>query len=478
MTALRRQDGFGMVETLVAFFLLVVGVLATLSLLDTSRRTTFRAEQSQVINSVGQRELEDVRALDYDQIALTAMPSQDTSANHPGSRVTSTGKFDLDNDLSTTADQADLVVNGGSLEEGGQVAGGQVGPSESFTIQDGDIAGTIFRYVVWRDDPKCQLTTPCEGTQDFKRVVVAVKVDEAPVAGFDRAYQEFHTDVIDPDATALSSDPAGGGVPTTAQQFWLSDQRCRADAGEPAAANPSGDHHTHDTTGSCGGLEGQRPDALIGEAPPDPDPLDASNPPQWDYASESVLEPDQNPDKDKGLQMFRQESNGCAALQVGTDAHQKIHWWDTRQLIAGGGGNFVMTGASTLELWTRTINDAQVPGAICVYVRRRPLEVDLLSTPIAVPLVSISSPTSGFSCSVVSSLEGTGKCASTLWPYGSWQKLRINLQTSPDLVLGLYDRLEIGISIERGDTPQNALQFLYDHPTYDSRWEIITTTPL
>ncbi|MGI8460953.1 MAG: type IV pilus modification PilV family protein [Solirubrobacterales bacterium] len=471
----RREDGFTMVETLVAIMMLVLGVVATLSLLDASRRTNFRAEQSQAINNVAQRELEEIRSLEYDQIALIGAPAHNADTNHPGNRVsTNGGTFDL-NAAAGSTENATLVVSGGTLEGGGQVAGAQVAATEPFDT--GDISGDIFRYVVWRDDPKCLLGSCIGGVQDFKRLIVAVKVDETAVAGYGRTYQEFQTDVIDPDASTLTSDPTGGNLPTTAQQFWLSDQRCVAGLGDPTPYTaPLGDA-TNNTTGTCAGTN--MPDALRSEAPecanacaPPPDTVD--------YATD--LEPPDPPNDDKGLQLLRQSSNGCSSSV--TDP-QRIHWWSTKQLVTTGG--FAMSGASTLELWTRSIHDVRVQGSVCIYLRYQPITVgvDLLGVPIylesprsALPLTSISSPTAGFSCSRVDlGLNGVGTCTTTIWPYGSWQKLRINLLTSPTTI-ATNSRLEIGISVERANTPQDALQFLYDHPTYDSRWEVITTSAL
>jgi hypothetical protein len=462
-----------MVETLVAFLLLVLGVLATFQLLDTSRRTSLRAEESQALNDIGQRELEQIRALDYEEIALNGAPVTNANENHPGSRVTGTppgARFHLDPESPVdSANDPVIVQNGGSRQAGGTIAGGQVSPSEPFTT--GDVSGTIYRYVVWRNDPTC---VTCTGTQDYKRVIVAVKVDQAPSAGFDRSYQEFQTDVIDPEAGPLTSGSGAGGNLTTAQQFWLTDDSCQG-SGEPAAeARVPGNDLTNNTTGTCTGSS--RPDALISEAPPDPDSNDPANPAVGDYATD--LEPGCSTTNcsltDSGLQMLSQ--SGCNA-SPSSSAQHRIHWWATRRLVAGDGGAFVAAGESTLELWTRSISPAQgIPGSLCIYLRERPVNLLFVElTAIPIQIVSISSPTEGFSCQTVNAASGIGKCSAVSWPSGSWSKLRIKLATNT-LSLGLNSRIEIGISVD-GATGES-LEFLYDHPTYDSRYEIITTTPL
>jgi hypothetical protein len=35
----------------------------------------------------------------------------------------------------------------------------------------------------------------------------------------------------------------------------------------------------------------------------------------------------------------------------------------------------------------------------------------------------------------------------------------------------------VAIAVRRNETPQDALEFMYDHPDYPSRLEVKTTTP-
>ena len=40
------------------------------------------------------------------------------------------------------------------------------------------------------------------------------------------------------------------------------------------------------------------------------------------------------------------------------------------------------------------------------------------------------------------------------------------------------DRLGVALSVERANTPAEALAFMYDHPTYPARIEVDTSTPI
>jgi hypothetical protein len=55
------------------------------------------------------------------------------------------------------------------------VTGGTLAPTS--TWQDGRLGGNVYRFVTWVDDP-CPV---CTGTQDYKRVTVAVTVTTGPL---------------------------------------------------------------------------------------------------------------------------------------------------------------------------------------------------------------------------------------------------------------------------------------------------------
>ncbi len=93
-----------------------------------------------------------------------------------------------------------LVVNGGSLYGGtgeeGVISGGVINPGPT-KFTSGDVSGSIYRYVVWRNDEKCSEIS-CPGTQDYKQVIVAVKMDKTGNLSSQRGYVEVQSDFIDP----------------------------------------------------------------------------------------------------------------------------------------------------------------------------------------------------------------------------------------------------------------------------------------
>jgi type II secretory pathway pseudopilin PulG len=467
----REEAGITLVETLVAAIILVTGLLAALQAFDTSTRTTFRAEESQVAVNVAQRELEEIRNLDYNQVALTSTPSGSSDPDDPRNRV-SGPQFDLNDD----GNMADLVINGGPLDEGGQVAGGLVNPGPE-EFQSGDVSGQIYRFVVWRNDPHCT-PTQCPGFQDLKRVVVAVKLDPAPIS-YERPYIEVHSDFIDPEESALGNPPEPGGEDVVAQQFWLSDTTCDHPQRQDIALDPPGSdgHPLHNTLGTCDsalqiGATPGAADALLRSQPPDPSPADPGDPPLYDYAND--LEPTAiPPDADKGLQLARQDQAGCDFAGDGDDAPQEVHRWMTGPLPVA----FDMRGDATLELYTRTLGEAVHPGEICVFLFQRHDLGLSTATDTPIPLTSASAesrPDETWQCGLETPDVG---CATSTWPSDRWAQLRIELEFT-QVPVPLDDRLGLAIAVERDGTTADAVQFAYDHPDFRARLEVDTTTPL
>jgi len=468
----RSEAGITLVETLVAGIILVVGLLGVLQIFDTSTRTTYRAEERQVALNVAQRELEEVRNLDYDEVALSSTPTASSDPNDPRSRVSGT-QFDLNDD----GNLAEMVVNGGPLDGGGQIEGGAVGPGPE-EFESGDISGRVFRFVVWRPDPNCS-NEDCPGLQDLKRVVVAVKLDTASIS-YERPYIEVQSDFVDPEASALSTPPGSGGEDVVAQQFWLTDTTCDHPSRQDIVLDPPGSdgHPLHNTLGVCDqqlqtGTTPGAPDALLRSQPPDPTPSDPTDPPLYDYAND--LEPTGiPPDADKGLQLVRRDQPGCEFAGDGDDAQQEVHRWVTAPLPV----TFDMRGDATLELYTRTLGEAVHPGEICVFLFRRH---DVDSTSAVDEAVSLTSaaaesrPDEIWQCG----LEAPDvSCATATWPSDRWAQLRIELDFS-QIAVPVDDRLGLAIALERdGTTGADAVQFAYDHPDFRSRLEVDTTTPL
>lgn len=462
-TRLASEEGFGLVETMVAFLVLIAGMAAAFQLFDTASRTSFRAEQSQVAINVAQREMEEIRSLEYDQVVMASTPAFNSDVKDPRHRVNGT-RFDAGND----GQLFEMVRNGGTLDAGGNIncssnryAPCIVAGPENFT--SGDVSGQIYRFVVWRNDPTCSPTV-CTGSQDLKRAIVVVKLNEV-AASFNRNYVEVSSDFVDPDATMTSDLPTGQEV-NVPQQFWLTDTTCDNNERQPIVTSdpaPEG-HALHNTLGACQtgmrtGSTSGAPDLLDTEPPPDEVPADPDDPPVVDYATD--LEPvgaDTDPqlDTDEGLQITRQAANGCSySGGSGPSPWQSVHRWATPQIGTFPVTSFAMTGTASVVLYLRSLGGAQHAGRVCTYLYKRTSESGGVATDTLIDA-------DGFSVAN--------------WPT-SWASFSRNL-SFPATTVTSGQRLVLAVSIDRNGTPADTVQILYDHPDYQSRLEVITSTPL
>lgn len=550
----RAEDGITIVEGVVAALLLVLGALAILQLLDVSSRSNYRAEQSQALNNRLQAELESIRGLPYQEVALTSSPVPAGDPDSPSSRLQG-GSFVVERD-GGRAEQ--LVVNGGTAPGSDDpVSLGKVDPGpEPFTV--GDIQGEIYRYITWTDS-NCaapgQGTDPC-GEGLAKRIIVAAKLDDNALAS-GRRYQEVQGEVVDPEVTPDDNPgPPGDPVDGNVAELWLTDTPCSFDERQPI----TGDHLGHNTRGRCRdghktGNSAGAPDLLFPEAPA----WESEDAPKYDYATEL-----QGSDDAVGLSMPAVSVDNCllepvlslvngvvqpllgtpdvldGLLTLGQDVPNKyarIHTWVSPPIKNQGG---VQVGEGTLDLWTRTINGAQHPGEICVSVFMRQtvqvsvlpsqlclpllgcvqlnlgiidltktppqvclplvgcigLEVSLIELELDVPLVNTigllgrSDPPTQDGLACDKGVNPLGeilrltyfRCRMNPWP-PEWSKITIPLDflgvnTSGQLIPEVLPRdSRIGIALmvrKSGTEPGQGLEFMYDHPSFQSRLQLKT----
>jgi pilin/secretion family protein with methylation motif len=515
---LRGERGFSIAEAMIAMLILAIGALAVLNLITAAAHNSFRGEQSQVVNDRLQQEMEKIVQLPYDQIALTGVPADSSDTTSPAWRVQGNSYSITQNGTQPQP----LVYNGSTLYTGGSICDsthpcGAVDPAPTH-FTSGDVGGTIYRYVVWRNDPSCPDVT-CPGSQDLKRVIVAIKLDNTPAGGSNRHYQELFKEVSNP-ATNPVTDPnpgpsctggsdcvngictgtdcVGGAQCTTGSDcaggvctgpdcsndavpwtFWLTDTTCDNAARQPV----SGDHLVHNANGACSaGLKDSSncstalgitscpagaPDLMVTAAPPL-----AGETPLYDYATD--IEPPTNGSSDKGLQMPPPSSTGCLSslfqpLENSQGAQlpdpdsarmQTIHKWVSPPM--GTGFNVTLLGNGTLDLWTQSINAAAYSGKICIWLFERHLNAQ--GAPVDTPATNLTTNQNYFTYTA-----GT-------WPTG-WTELHIPFRFSLN-ALGPNSRLGLAIQVEKSGTSGGGMQFLYDEPSFDSRLEVTTQSVL
>jgi type II secretory pathway pseudopilin PulG len=465
-TDLRRGEaGMTMVEVIIAAMVLALGAAAVFGTLSSATKNAQRAKASQVALNRAQQELEAMRSLENDQLALTEAPPPATTPLNPNYRVNSSNStFALIREPPSS--YASLVVNDRELYGGGVVEGGIVQPGPT-SFSSGDVTGKIYRYVVWRDDASCPAAT-CPGGQDYKEIVVAVKLDTPGNQSGERGYVEVASDFVDPTDSALNDPVPGASGVVTAQQLYLSDTPC-ASTGTTARQEIAGDHPLHNTLGTCAnGLQTESttpgaPDALLLGVPPDPDSASDSIPALYDYADNFYLEP--TPDTDKGVQILRDDTSGCNYTPTGTTHPEaQVHRWVSDPMAS----TFTMVDKATLEFYTRTLNDEPYNGQLCVFLFKRH---EVGAPPVATDTFLTNKSTGADHW--IYNPGGTG------WWKGAWEKVRLTMAfNGSPYTIPAGDRLGVALSVERSETTGDALGFMYDHPKFPSRIEIDTNTPI
>jgi type II secretory pathway pseudopilin PulG len=464
----RADDaGFTIVEVAVAAIILAIGALAVIGLVSATSHNNFRAEQGQVVNDRLQQEMEAIKQLPYDQLALGSLPAHSSAANDPNVRV-SGAQFNVN--ASGTAAVEDLVYNGGtSPEAGGSVSGGTLSPGPT-PFQSGSVKGNVYRYVTWERD------SACDNCADrwYKHVVVAVVLDQTAPGGT-RAYQEIQGNAANPNA-GLSNCPAGssgctnpGGTDETPWTFWLTDTPCSFDTRQSL----TGDHMNRNTLGVCSdgpqtGSTAGAPDLMFTQAASCVNGGCDQPQPQYDYATD--VEPAQNPGQDTGLQEKIPANTvtgnqGCpdnpsSPSGLGGTPYFYLHKWLSPAIPSGF--DVTLSGTGELDLWTQTINGAVHGGRICAWLFVR------------------SGATDTYAANVDASGSHTAFAYSqSSWPSNAWTEIHVplHLGSLPGLTSG--SRLGLILGVERGGTlPGDGLQLMYDEPSFDSRLEINTRSLL
>jgi hypothetical protein len=454
----RGEDGLTIVEVLVAGIILITGALGVLGIVDAGSRNVFRAEQSQAVANLLQGEMEKLRQVPYEELALTSLPAHASDPEDPNSRVASTSFFYTGRNGTGLKP---LVYNGGA-SDGETIEGGTVNPGPT-SFQVGDLKGTVYRYVVWDTCP----SSLCQDGRHLKRAVVVVRLNQTASGGA-RRYQEIQGQFVDPEvepAVLPEQDP--GGSDAESWTLWLTDTPCDAAERQTPLA---GSHPSHNTRGDCadgaqtGSIPGA-PDLLWLVAPKEEKDL------EYDFATD--VEPQSG--GDEGLQLLPGgDCNAAATAELAggvakdpdphPEAFQRVHRWLSPPVPSHEGEqDLLLTGEGTLSLRTRTLGEAVYAGRVCAWIFVRSQSEGSVTDTFAVNLGP--PPALDFSYFAQS------------WPSSRMEEISLPLSfgyadEGGALPLPPGSRLGLALSVD-DDTP-SALQLGYDIPSFDSRIQLMT----
>ena len=437
----RAESGFSTIEVLLAVMITSVGIVSLVGTLDVSRRVTTFSEMKEAASHVAEQKMEEIRALDYGELALdgNVVPSSSGDASNPAHYLESGGtKYRWDQKENAPASHVaePLVID---------ATDGQVeSTAEEWT--DGRIHGQIYRYVT------CATTAAgtaeaCDSGPDtsaYKRIIVAVTVEnamgpESPIMAStlvsdpDLANGEGSNPTESPDTFCTDPDTdeevectesADGTVST----WYLYDTPATSSTRQEIA----GSHATHSTiTGT--------PD-LMGI---DPTPAPTVTPPLYNYSNEITG------GTTPGGAVIRRDTSCTGGTPTTTD-NTKGHFWVTPALTTA-----MSVSDVALSIDTQTFNGATADAMLCVAVYDVPGSIANLATNPPTLLVSKGLPQSGL----------------TAWPTSADNEAFVTeLYEAGSATIASGHRL--GIRIWPSSSSEADIVVLYDHPAHISYLQV------
>jgi prepilin-type N-terminal cleavage/methylation domain-containing protein len=461
---MRAQQGFTLIEMLVAMFVLLAGIVAALGVFAVSKDTSLVSLRHEVAVNQAQREMERLRAYSYDELALSSSPIHSNDVSSPDNRVLSgTTMFHVKSTGCGGSGQPpcdeQLVVDTSGTSNPPPVV--DPGPIPFVVNERGaTVRGNVYRYITWRNED-CP-TGLCDGTHDTKRIIVAISIDPTRNLG-PRNPIWLSSIAVDPTAGppgTAEQQPAPDTSPS-AQSFYLYDKRCSDDDATNVYAPPTAGHATHDTAAPLTSCENsntsQRPDLMGAELPDYPD---APEPP-YDFSND--LQPADYP---AGLALAHEAaSTTCPATSYpagSSTGKYEVHAWATRKFNQ----DFVLSGRAFLSFWATSVGSVPATGRFCATLVDR---MTVSGVPVDVVVGSMNREHSPWP---TTKSEPGRSCGPIDFPCGRQLTFEFNLSGTKVRSGG---RLMLFLSVL--GTSEKNLVVLYDDPRYRSFLQIETTTP-
>jgi len=222
-------------------------------------------------------------------------------------------------------------------------------------------------------------------------------------------------------------------------------------------------------------------------------PSGSSPDPTYNYSTDV----DRNETPRLGLTMLRTQSVAGCALQVaaGTGLSQtldlpltettpqvKTHTWLSPPLEAPFAP--LTSADATLELWTKSVAGAAYQGDLCVYVFKRITVQQQLPGNITNTFVFDSPATLANAHPYLEIQKATWPQDWTKLSTGSFGVTMLSVDSVltylsshgiPGTLTSPSQRLGLALTVNGSGTSGDALDVMYDHPTFDSRFEFDTT---
>ncbi|MCA1834187.1 MAG: prepilin-type N-terminal cleavage/methylation domain-containing protein [Actinomycetota bacterium] len=159
-----REDGFTIVELMVALTVLAIGFFSLAAAMGIGLKQVSLGRQRQSAAEIANARLEHLRNYPYEEVALSSAATHNTDVTDPDYGVSNDGSsYEIPGPASSEA----LIVDS---------VNGKVQHFED-PVQVGTTFMKIYQYVTWVDDPAVT------GTQDYKRVEIAAVFKTPSIGG-------------------------------------------------------------------------------------------------------------------------------------------------------------------------------------------------------------------------------------------------------------------------------------------------------
>ncbi len=463
------EDGFTLVEVLIALTILLVGILGLAVGFDTSRKLSLVSERHATMAHVAQREIERLQSVPYSQIALNpnlsspaqASPSHSSDVANPDYYLTTGSPAALQWDRAAPTSSETLALD---------PVGGGVLPVQSWSA--GSLSGQIYDFVTWSRDPHCG--QGCPASQNYKRITVAVTIG----GGLEPHPVWVSTVIADPNA-APAGGPSGNGNPLNSPATSCRDTSntlvpCTNDIGGsaisfflhdwPAAGGtpqaPSADNPTHTTVGAVSGLLCTLTSILplLTTGCPQPDLMDQHPPvgtpatPLYHYSS------DQGTSSYPGGRVLAPSGDCTTGVWNTSLSNIASQFWVSSPVTA----TTTLTGQGGLSFATQTLGSVSAAVSFCIALYDVPP-----SNGVAGSLANILGWPPVYLGAAAYSPPGA-------WPTSTTQTaFNFNFRgTQGSVSIAAGHRLGVRVWIK--DSVNAAVALLYDHPTYAAQVELNT----
>jgi Tfp pilus assembly protein PilV len=190
----RAEDGFMVVEVLIAALVLTVGIVGLIGAFDSSRKLTLLSERRTAMAHRAQLEIERLQTIPYSELAMASAPTHSTEANNPDYYVKEGGTNEYQYGA-VSAEAETLAIEGKgavSATPTGRSCAEKVGACE---WKDGLLSGNVYDFVTWHTDKNCG--AKCPAAENYKRLTVAVTI-KVPAGNHESAPIRVSTLIAEP----------------------------------------------------------------------------------------------------------------------------------------------------------------------------------------------------------------------------------------------------------------------------------------